>query len=229
LDVGRTSRTGKEHLMGWLWILGTIMVLAFIGAIADFLNTKFKLRVGVTWCVALLMLVGGCIAYFDRLAKEDSRRDTALAPFLEHLQTYQQSSRLTGPGTEAYTRGRVIVLDVYVKSAETGDSPEGALTETMTLSRFTFDLPDVLQPRTPAEVGTVLQLTRYDEYVGSYTNTKNKAYRRCCKVKLIDPAIPAVIATRTFQGSSPSAGDLYGSSPDSDIIKWISGLPHKQQ
>lgn len=113
-----------------------------------------------------------------------------------------------------YVRARAVVVDV---------------TDSAVLP-VTFSLPSDIAAREPAEVGTVIQVERLLEQVGTYGD-QTPAYRQNALVRLVDLGFGCTLGEAFIEGDDPPEnkdgdGPGFGAPPDDRIPALLARLPH---
>jgi hypothetical protein len=155
------------------------------------------------------VLLAGVFIYFSI---KSMIRDRQIAPFRDHAYGYANAPARDLSGCP-YARAKVVAVNAHSKR----------------IDELYFSLPDPLRAADPGEVGTIAIAAWGERRVGHYSNG-GEAYRHTLEVTLVDPAVPAVVGRRSFEGGDPpettkSRGDHYGSSPTSDVVSWLEQLP----
>src|SRR5262245_4753244 len=115
-------------------------------------------------------------------------RDNAVAPFKDHLAEYA-SLKSDGPVPFSGTRpkGKILPIDMSTREIDRD---------------VYFDMPDDATPKTPEEVGTVVQLQWTKVQIGEYSHGKG-AFRQDCMATAFDRESKKQLAKPTLIEREP--------------------------
>lgn len=210
------------HMMNWvgcLLIAGFATYLA-IGIIFEICKTvKYGPRYGsrrkIIHISILVVLILASVAVVVNQVNIDKNEAAEIYAKLQPFESTQSEYASINPvkqSSKIPVKGKAVVVDKEEKKID---------------ADLFLSLPDDLAAKNPDETAVVVLVQRGESKVGRYTNGGG-AYIYTCEVTVVDLATHALIAEKGFRGGPPPeeirTGDGYGSRPDDDVIKYLTGL-----
>lgn len=131
----------------------------------------------------------------------------------DHQYEYLNIPSLSGSTYNPYIIGKVIAINMQ----------DGELDDVY------YKLPNILKAKSHEEIGMVVWLEWGEKLIGTYTDGW-KGYAHTCNITIIDFSNNTVVDEKYFEGADPPdskdiGGDVWGSMPTKDIVKYIEALP----
>lgn len=167
--------------------------------------------------VAILILIGGAIAFFVLRARGRSSILAAHEPGLNKYLSIAQA----GNAPESFLPGKVVTVDVAARA----------------IDPLFLDLPEDCIARNPEEVSAVVLLDWQMKDTGLVVYRKDRPdvkvplYDRTCAITVVDSASGLVTARGTVHAKTNpdkhSADDILEGRPTSQVLEFLGKLPRK--
>lgn len=147
--------------------------------------------------------------------KNEEQIATTLLPFnlfLKNIGTFTPLTNYVSP----YRRGKILPFN----------------SETNSVDKVFFLLPQSLAPKDTSEIGMIIKLTRQQKKVGTYDDN-TFAFQRSISLRFYDLKTSEVFGGMTIYGTPPpnsksDNGDNYGGDPEKSLIEFFENLPLKK-